>query len=396
MITSKTYHPVTRLTTFVLFFSAVLIACASCDPLWAQLSTTATITGTVTDGTGAVVPDATVTITDLATKAITVRQSNNDGTFVVPGLAVSTYAVSIAKSGFQTYSVTGITLHPAVTATVNGELKTGAISTSVTVSADVVQVETATIENSASVDAAQVNTLPLNGRNYQGLSSLMPGVQNTSAGSSLTTGGRSTSNVLSVNGLAQARTFYALDGIWNENTGNMNQTSVIPNPDSLEEVRVLQNNYSAKYSLMGSSVVLLQTRSGGSSFHGSAWEFLRNDDLNSKPYFATSVLPYKQNIFGYTIGGPVFIPKFYNTRKEKTFFFWSQQFVILHQVPTNLTGVTPTANQRAGIFTSPIVDPNTGKLLTPNAQGQYVIPSSELNTNSTAFINAVYPLPNFS
>src|ERR1700721_1197980 len=126
MITSKTYHPVTRLTTFVLFFSAVLIACASCDPLWAQLSTTATITGTVTDGTGAVVPDATVTITDLATKAITVRQSNNDGTVVVPGLAVSTYAVSIAKSGFQTYSVTGITLHPAVTATVNGELNTGA------------------------------------------------------------------------------------------------------------------------------------------------------------------------------------------------------------------------------------------------------------------------------
>ena len=321
MITSKTYHPATRLTTFVLFFSAVLIACASCDPLWAQLSTTATITGTVTDGTGAVVPDATVTITDLATKAIIVRQSNNDGTFVVPGLGVSTYAVSIAKSGFQTYSVTGITLHPAVTATVNGELKTGAISTSVTVSADVVQVETATIENSASVDAAQVNTLPLNGRNYQGLSSLMPGVQNTSAGTALTTGGRSTNNALSVNGLSQSRTFYALDGIWNENTGNMNQTSVIPNPDSLEEVRVLQNNYSAKYSLMGSSVVLLQTRSGGSSFHGSAWEFLRNDDLNSKPYFATSVLPYKQNIFGYTIGGPVFIPKFYNTRKEKTFFF---------------------------------------------------------------------------
>src|ERR1700749_819818 len=126
MIMSKTYSLAPGVPIFVLFLSAILIACASCDPLWAQLSTTATITGTVTDGTGAVVPDATVTITDLATKAIIVRQSNNDGTFVVPGLGVSTYAVSIAKSGFQTYSVTGITLHPAVTATVNGELKTGA------------------------------------------------------------------------------------------------------------------------------------------------------------------------------------------------------------------------------------------------------------------------------
>ncbi|WP_348267724.1 carboxypeptidase-like regulatory domain-containing protein [Edaphobacter paludis] len=379
-----------------LVLSFLAFSCAFSPLLKAQLSTTATITGTVTDETGAVIPDATVTITDLGTKAVTVRQSNSDGNFTVPGLPVSNYSVSIVKDGFQTYSVTGIALHPAVTATINGILKTGTTSTSVTVSADAVQVETATIDHSASVDAAQVNTLPLNGRNYQSLSSLMPGVQNTSAGSALTTGGRSTSNTLSVNGLAQSRTFYALDGVWNENTGNMAQTSVVPNPDSLDEVRVLQNNYSAKYSLMGSSVVLLQTKSGTSSFHGTAWEFLRNDALNSKPYFAKSVLPYKQNIFGYTIGGPLFIPKIYNTNKQKTFFFWSQQFVILHQVPSNLTGTTPTANQRAGIFNSPIVDPNTGLLVPKNGHGQYVIPSSEINGNSTAFLNALYPLPNFS
>jgi hypothetical protein len=399
MLMSKTLSRVPRFSishSVAFSFSVFLLLATLCSPLLAQLSTTATITGTATDSTGAVVPDATVTIVDLATHTTTVRQSNSDGTFIVPGLAVSTYSVSIAKSGFQTYSVTGVTLHPAVTATVNGELKTGTNSTSVTVSADAVQVETATIENSASVDAAQVNTLPLNGRNYQSLSSLMPGVQNTSAGSALTTGGRSTNNALSVNGLGQNRTFYALDGIWNENTGNMNQTSVIPNPDSLDEVRVLQNNYSAKYSLMGSSVVLLQTKSGGSSFHGTAWEFLRNDALNSKPYFANSVLPYKQNIFGYTIGGPVFIPKVYNTHRDKTFFFWSEQWVILHQVPSNLTGTTPTANQRAGIFNSPIVDPNTGSLVPKNAQGQYVIPQGEINPNSAAFLNAVYPLPNFS
>jgi len=370
--------------------------CALSPVMRAQLSTTATIGGTVTDATGALVPNATVTVQNQGTKTSTTIQSNGDGSFIAPGLPVGTYTVSIGSPGFQTYTLTGIILHPATTATVNGVLQPGSAATSVTVSANAVQVETATIENASSVDAAQVSTLPLNGRNYQGLATLMPGVQNTSAGVALTTGGRATSNALSVNGLAQSGTFYALDGVWNENTGNMNQTSVIPNPDSIEEVRVLQNNYSARYSLMGASVVLLQTKSGTSSFHGAAWEFFRNDALNSKPYFATSVLPYKQNIFGYNIGGPLFIPHFYNTSKQKTFFFWSQQGVILHQVPTNLTGITPTQNQRNGIFTSPIKDPNTGLLIAPNAAGQYVIPANEINPNSTAFLNALYPLPNFS
>ncbi len=365
-------------------------------PVYGQLSTTATISGSVTDETGAMVPDATVTIQDMGTLAKTVHQSNNDGSFVFPGLNVGSYSISIAKAGFQTYTVTGVQLHPAVTATINGSLKLGATSTSVTISAAAVQVETATIENSASVDAAQISTLPLNGRNYQGLATLMPGVQNTSAGTGLTTGGRATSNALSVNGLSQSSTFYALDGVWNENTGNMNQTSVIPNPDSLEEVRVLQNNYSARYSLMGASVVLLQTKSGTSKLHGAAWEFLRNDALNSKPYFATSVLPYKQNIFGYNLGGPVFIPRLYNNSKEKTFFFWSQQFVILHQVPTNLTGITPTQNQRNGIFNSRINMPGTTNPFPQNSAGQYVIPTSSLNPNSVAYLNALYPLPNFS
>jgi hypothetical protein len=362
----------------------------------AQLSTTATITGTVTDDTGAVVPAATVTVRALGTRTDTVITTNGDGSYVIPGLGVGSYSVSVTKTGFQTYSVTGIELHPAVTATVNASLKVGASSSSVTISADAVQVETATVENANSVDGAQVSTLPMNGRNYQALATLMPGVQNTSAGTALTTGGRATNNVLSVNGLAQNKTFYALDGVWNENTGNMAQTSVVPNPDSLAEVRVLQNNYSARYSLMGSSVVLLQTKSGTSNFHGTLWEFFRNDALNSKPYFATSVLPYKQNIFGYNLGGPVFIPKLYNTNRQKTFFFFSQQFVILHQVPTNLTGITPTANQRAGVFNSRINMPGTTTPFPQNSAGQYVIPQSSLNSNSLAFLNALYPQPNFS
>jgi hypothetical protein len=369
----------------------VPILCGS--SMLAQLSTTATIAGTVTDASGAVIPGATVTIKNSQTGVVSTSESNGGGSFVVPGLNVGTYSVTIAKEGFAAFTESGVELHPAVTASVNGVLKVGSSTTSVTVDAALVQVETATVENSSSVDAAATANLPLNGRNYQGLASLMPGVQNTSAGSSLGTGGRATNNVISVNGLAQNKTFYALDGVWNENTGNMAQTSVVPNPDSLEEVRVLQNNYSARYSLMGSSVVLLQTKSGTNTFHGTAWEFLRNDALNTKPYFSTAVLPYKQNIFGYNLGGPVFIPKVYNKEKNKTFFFFSEQFVILHQGVPNLTGTTPTANQRAGLFASPIKNPATGLLFPTNSAGQYVV--SGINANSTAFLNALYPLPNY-
>ncbi|MGI4828243.1 MAG: carboxypeptidase regulatory-like domain-containing protein [Janthinobacterium lividum] len=363
----------------------------------AQLSTNATMSGTVIDASGAVVPAADIAVQSLDTKLITHRQSGADGSFVIPGLPVGTYSLTVTKAGFDGYKASGIVLHPALTSTVDAKLTVGGVTTSVSVSDAQSQIETSTPETSNSVEAEQINTLPINGRNYQGLASVMPGAQNTSAGTALTSGGRSTNNVLSVNGLQQNKVFYALDGIWNENTGNMNQTSVVPNPDSLDEVRVLQNNYSARYSLMGSSVVLLQTKSGTSSFHGTAWEFLRNDDLNSKNYFATKVLPYKQNIFGYNLGGPVFIPKAYNQKKDKTFFFFSEQFVILHQTPTGtLTGITPTANQRNGIFNSPIKNPTTGLNVAQNAAGQYVIPAASINSSAQAYLNALYPLPNYA
>ena len=120
----------------------------------------------------------------------------------------------------------------------------------------------------AQVSGEQTGTLPLNGRNYQALSALMPGVVNQGAGSALGTGGYGTSNVMVVGGLPTNTTFYALDGVWNENTGSMGSTAITPNPDTIDEVRVLQDNYEAKYSLLGASVVLIQTKSGTTAYHG--------------------------------------------------------------------------------------------------------------------------------
>ena len=316
---------------------------------FAQLSARATITGTVTDSSGAVVPGAAVTITNDATKVSLKTQSNGRGVFVAPELNVATYSITIAKKGFKNYTVTGIELHPTETVQVNGTLTVGAASETITVAATSTDVELASPQLSSYISTEQVSSLPMNGRNFEGVAALAPGVVNTSQGSALGTGGRNTSSTLVINGMNVSRTFYALDGIWNENSGNMTQNAVTPNPDSLAEVRVLQNDFSAQYSLLGSAVILEQTKSGTSNFHGTLWEYVRNDDLNAKNYFTTTpplIPPYKQNIFGFNVGGPVYIPNHYNTNRQKTFFFWDESYVILHTPSQNQSWIPTAATDR--------------------------------------------------
>jgi hypothetical protein len=394
--------PVRRRTAFGILL-AVLLCCSVNSKLIAQLSTRATITGTVSDSTGALVDGATVSFIDEATKVTIQTVSNKDGSYSSPGLTVSTYTVSISKSGFKNYTVTGIELHPTEVVQVNGTLPVGSASETVTVQGTSTDVELSSAENSSYISGDAVSSLPINGRNYATLAGLQPGVNNTSQGSALTTGGRSTNDSLSVNGMATSRSFYAVDGIWNENTGNMTQQSVIPNPDSIEEVRVLQDNFSAQYSLMGSSVILVQTKSGTSSLHGTAWEFLRNDLFNSRPYFQLSpiIAPYKQNIFGFNVGGPVFIPKVYNRDRKKTFFFWDESYVVLH-VPSQNTSQLPTPNQIAGCFVSPVKDPTNNTLFPTvatcnGASGTfYQIPTNRINTSSESYLTTLYPKPNYA
>jgi Carboxypeptidase regulatory-like domain/TonB-dependent Receptor Plug Domain len=357
----------------------------------AQLSNVTQLNGTVTDESGAVVPAAKVTLVNDATSLATPGQSNADGSFILSGLQPGTYTVTVVKDGFQAFKESGLILHPATVANLTVVLKLGSVGSEVSVVASSSEVQATTSEVSNLVSAAQVETLPLNGRNFQALAALMPGVINTSAGSAIGTGGYTTSNVMSVNGLTTNTTFYTLDGIWNENTGNMNQLSVTPNPDSIEEVRVLQNNYSPKYSLMGASVVLLQTKSGTNNFHGALFEYFRNDALNARNFFSPTVPTLKQNIWGFTLGGPVPVPFYHGTKK--TFFFVSEQWVNAH-TGSVVRGQTPTVDQRNGLFTTAIKDPLTGVNFPQNAAGVYQIPANRINPNSSAFLNALYSLPN--
>ena len=423
----------------VVFATGLLLAFGSVAK--AQLSTTASITGIVTDSSGGVVPAAKVDVTDQDTKVVASTQTNGDGVYVLPSLTVGTYTVKVTKEGFKEYVENDIILHPATVETVNVTLSPGAVTSLVTVSAGAVAVETSTSEVSNQVESGQIGILPLNGRNYQALAAMMPGVINTSAGSAIGTGGRSTSDVLDINGVGNSRLFKALDGIWDENTGNMSASTVIPNPDKLEEVRVLQNNYSTKYSLMGASVILMQTKSGTQAFHGGAFEYVRNNNLNARNFFAPAtstatapaIPPYHQNIFGYDVSGPVYIPGVYNTAKQKTFFFWSQQWVRLDAPPGSYpNGTTATSAEYTTPYEVPstvaihlpgysnCVYPNIGALpgytATPTPLVYQLAPAGGLsamtstggtgcpatgslpavNSNSAAYLAALYPAPNYA
>jgi hypothetical protein len=355
-------------------------------------TTSGTINGSIRDDSGAAIPDVLLTVTNQGTSVSTAVRSNAAGDYAVTGLAVGTYDVTASKEGFRTYREAGVFLGAAQTHTVNPVMHVGGVVETVAVQASPAQVQLSTNEVSNRVSEDQIQNLPLNGRNYQSLAALMPGVVNVNAGTELGTGGRSTRNVMEINGMGTTGTLYTLDGIWNMNTGNMAQTTIQPNPDQIEEVRAYQSNYSPKDSLLGSSVVMVTTRSGTREFHGSAFEYLRNDAFDARNVFSPTVPALKQNIFGGTIGGPFYIPGRYNTKREKTFFFGSIQGVVRNQASVNL-GATPTAAMRQGAFDHEITNPATGQ---PFAQsnGQWVIPSGMINPNSLALLNALAELPN--
>src|SRR5579884_2177355 len=375
---------------------AALAACfaAAAQLCTAQLMTTGTISGTITDQSGAVVPQAAVSVVNAATGNRTTTMSNGDGRFSEAGLPVGDYQVTVTKAGFNSFSEAGIYLGPASVFTLNVVLKPGKLTTTVSVLANATEVQTTTSDIASTVSAQEAETLPLNGRNYQGLGSLMPGVINTSPIATMGTGGFNTSNALNVNGGGSSGSFYTVDGIWNENTGNETQTTIMPNPDEIQEIKVLQNNYDARYTLMGASVVIVQTKGGTDAFHGGGWEFLRNTEFNARNFFSPTVSVLDWNIFGWNLGGPVYIPHLYNTSRQKTFFYFNQQWV-KQKVGSVIMGASPTAGMREGLFptsgpyATTIKDPLNGQFFPGNQ-----IPASRINQAALAYLNALAPLPN--
>ena len=351
---------------------------------FAQVSTTGTINGAVTDSSGAAVPQASIAISNEANGESRVVTSNTDGTFVAAALPSGIYTVTVSRQGFQTSKEAGIAVHPTGVVTVNPVLKIGEVSTSVEVQAMAAAVQTTSPEISGEITGVQAESLPMNGRNFQTLGSLMPGVTNTAVGTALGGGADQDGAYLSVNGMGGSGTLYLMDGMWNEDPAGP-QVSITPPPESIEEMRLLQNNFSVQYNLMGANVFMLQTKSGGSTLHGSAWEFLRNDAMDARNFFSPTVPALRQNIFGFNLGGPVIIPGIYNGR-NKTFFFVTEQWRY-QDLASAILSASPTADMRNGLFSSPIKDPTTGVPFPQTSSGQYQIPASMISAPVAGILN---------
>jgi Carboxypeptidase regulatory-like domain len=378
-------------------FGILILAIGCCiqflptSDVFAQ-STAGIINGAVRDASGAIVPDAEVTATNLETSIKNTAKTNGNGDFALAALPVGSYSVTVSKPGFNSFEVANVFLGGAQTRTINAVLTVGSVTSQVTVQENAAQIQLSTSEVSNVIAQEQVADIPLNGRNYQGLSALLPEVVNVDVGTQLGTGGRETRNAMGINGMGTAGTLYLVDGTFNMNSGNMAQTTILPNPDQIQEVRTYQNNFSPKDSLFGASVVMVTTKSGSRQFHGTLFEYFRNDALDARNYFSPIVPALKQNIFGGNVGGPIFIPGKYNKDREKTFFFLSEQGVFRHDASV-LLGASPTSQMRMGVFNQEITDPLTGQPF-PQSGGTWVIPSNRIVPQAVTLLNALANLPN--
>ena len=308
----------------------------------ALAQSTGTIRGTITDPSGAAIPNAAVTATATSTGLSRTAQSNDSGIFVFPDLPIGAYTLKIAAKGFATQQRPGLTLITGQTIDLPIALSVGAQNTEITVTSEAQQIETTTSTVAQSVTQQQMRDLPLNGRNPLQLTRLTAGAVITTAGTENT---QQDNPGLSVNGLRSTQNTYTLDGtIYVDRF--FDSVPTMPNPDALQEFTIQSSNYSAEHAGAG-ALVELSTRSGTSELHGEAWEYFRNTVLNARNYFwhKSYEPPFKLNQFGGTVGGPVF-------KSTKAFFFFSAEDLQQRSAPTPITVSYPTAAELSGNFSA--------------------------------------------
>ena len=306
------------------------------------------VSGTVTDSTGAVLTGATITLTGPGGISKTAT-SGAKGEYTIAGLSAGTYSLNVAFSGFKDFHSDGLILAPGQRLDLDATLEPAGEKTSVNVEGQKVsQVETETSQIVGTVTEKELVSLGLNGRNFTQLIALTPGVSNQT-GQDEAKVGITGSVRYSVNGGRVEYNSFEIDGgdVLNAGlNGNKSTLIVYPSLDALSEVRVLTSNYGAMYGRTASGTVLAETKSGTNQFHGVAYEFLRNELFNARNYFdAPGRTPlYRRNDFGATLGGPLYIPGIYNEKKDKTYFFFSEEFH-LERTPIALGGDKTAYNQ---------------------------------------------------
>ncbi len=318
------------------------IACILANPLFAQIDR-GTIVGTVRDSSGAIVPNATVVVTNTATKTNTTSQTDQTGAYQALALNPGTYTVSASAKGFNEEVRTGVVVHVQSRVLADFTLRVGQVRQEVQVVSTAAQLQTQTADMGFIVGSRSINDLPLNGRRYADLALLEPGVQKDYSPNN------PAPDRFSVNGNNELQNDFLLDGVWNnsgsENLQEFSVQVVQPPPDALQEFNLQTRTYSAEFGNSAGAVINASLKSGANQFHGDLWEFVRNDALDANYFFNNaSGLPighFSENVYGGTIGGPI--------RKDKTFFFFDYQDLTSREA-TTVQSTVPTPAMKSGDF----------------------------------------------
>jgi Carboxypeptidase regulatory-like domain len=399
---------------FALFLAALVCAATG------RAQVTNEITGSVTDPSGAVVPHASVTATHLETGTDLNSVSDDAGLFTFSAVPIGHYTITVKAPGFAVYKQTGIVMNVGQTLREDAHLTVGGSNQTVTVQANALQVQSESNEISTLISNAQMTQLATNGRNITSLATLGTGVSGNLPAFNGVTAQNSTATI-SFNGMRPDHNDYLIDGGEVYDRGSGGKVDVMPSPDVIAEFQVLSSNYPPDYGLSSGGTILMELKSGTRQFHGGLWEFNRNDDLDAGYYFSKlnhqPSPELRLNIFGGEIGGPVWIPHLYNTHRDKTFFFWSEEWrKFIQGVNPSLTNTIaandfPTAGQPLNYVPfngqKPPVVPSvpgnaaytaleTGDGLTPGqAFPGNVIPANLLDQNAVAFLGTgAIPMPN--
>ncbi len=379
-------------------------------PLWLLLLALAlpgqtidgSIAGRVTDSQGGAITQAAVTVADPARNVKIATRSGSTGDFTVSGLQPGTYSVSVEAPGFKKLVRTGIALDAndklAIGVLV---LEVGAVTESVEVTATAALLQTESVERSATITGKQVENIEVNGRNPLDMAKLVPGVQFTT-GTSYAIGSSSNgANDFTVNGARPSQNQLSINGIGNVDTGNNGGMNVAVSLDSIAEFKILTGSYQAEYGRSVGGQINMVTKSGTDQFHGSGYWYHRNEGLNANTFLnnvrGLGKPLFRYNDFGYTIGGPAYIPKVLPF-KHKLFFFFSQEFQRQLSPNTPKNVLVPTALERKGDF-SQSVNNNGAKLTFINdpLNGQpfpgMVIPANRIYAQGQNLLN-LFPLPN--
>ncbi len=361
-------------------FLIVLILIASASIVLRAQTSTGTIEGIVTDSSGGIIPGAEVTITNTGTADVRKVKTNGAGAFSVSSLPPATYQVNVAFPGFKQFAQVPFKLDVASTVSVPVKLQVGASSETVEVSGSDPALATQSSSLAYQLETKSIEDLPTNGRNPYGFAALVPGVNAPAPFSQLSVGMYS-EQFVSINGSRNNQSSFQLDGGDNSNSA-FNGPTFYPSIDAVQEYKVQVNNFSAEFGQSSGGVVNVITKSGTKAFHGSAYEFARNNIFDANNYFAKQaqipIGPYRYNQFGASLGGPLYIPHLLK-RTDRTFFFVSYEGLRFTQSVT-ATATVPTSLQRMGDF-SQTYDAN-GKLVViydpattrpdPNSPGNFL------------------------